>query len=172
MSFLYKYKMVLKSLIKNLLPKKIIAEENEEKKRLKESDEEAKIIVEKKHLCIIPYTCVYLKGSADWESRNNEDKESFITNILKRRRGKICEYIFGRLLTIFFRISRICNLLNRWQTRKLCVCLCVCYLKKDNIKTHFSSLIQFQMTRGDFNIFNSLSHILYSLSLYLFLSQP
>lgn len=45
---LYKYEMVLKSLInKTCFQKKIIAEENEEKKRLKESDEEAKIIVEK-----------------------------------------------------------------------------------------------------------------------------
>lgn len=39
-------------------------------------------------------------------------------------------------LRFFFRISRICNLLNRWQTRKLCVCLCVCYLKKKIILRH------------------------------------
>lgn len=123
-----------------MLPKKIIAEENE-KKKLKESDEEAKIIVEKApmHNTVNMYISfgMFLLKAADWESRNNEDKESFITNILKRRRGKICEYIFGRLLTIiFFVFQEFVTYFNRWQTRKFCVCVCQWILLKEIILRH------------------------------------
>lgn len=80
--------MVLKLLIKKTcFPKKIIAEVNE--KRLKESDEEAKIYCRKKsqpapmhnmctHTCTNIAFGMFLKAkpSADWESRNNEDRKA------------------------------------------------------------------------------------------------